>query len=288
MDVRPSPDTSHPSPMRGEKFRHCVYWPSGNGKPGSPGKNTPGGVVSNWPLLVPEKRIMVEVDRTAVPINDRKVRLPTQTEIKGEFWIHLPGITCVDPNPQGTPGPGRTGAIRQCGNTSRQEIRHPQPGLLAIEGERQLVCAGIIIRPPHRRLRAVGHLVFPADHAEIVAAREDRAPSGSPERRKGEPAGNVVIRRVRRISERPDSDVGRPETGCGHCLGFEFSGGDSICAQAHRVDDVGSPEIRVTDSEGLGQAVDPFSGAQGVMVKRIRRRADVAVCQIPAEYRILR
>src|SRR5512138_3922436 len=56
--VRPSPNTSHAMPARGEKFRHCGLSPDFPfGNPGSPGKISPAGALMKTVLLIPLRKL---------------------------------------------------------------------------------------------------------------------------------------------------------------------------------------------------------------------------------------
>ena len=187
---------------------------------------------------------------------------------------------------------GRRWTRTELGRMPDEIVGHTQSGRLPVEGESRVIRIAVGVHPPHRRVRAEGHLVVPAKDAEIVAQRENgvsRRPRSVIYREATGDADRDEMRRVAVCSHA----IGCPsQTGVRQCARFELARSDSIRRQTERIDDVRADKVCAADRKRLRQTIHSWSGVSGrtqrVLVQIERSRVKDLLDQIPAEHRMIR
>src|SRR2546427_3020568 len=93
-------------------------------------------------------------------------------------------------------------------------------------------------------------------HADVVVDSENGDSGRTSSVIYIEAACNVHWQKIRLVTERLHSNIGQSQSGLGQTVRLEFAGGDPVCREAQRIDDIGAEEVRATDREGLGHGVN--------------------------------
>ena len=110
------------------------------------------------------------MNATAVEVQHREVRFPTQAVVQRELLIHLPRIGAVQAQVPGALGLFRARSHGELGRVAEKEVGHAQTNCLTVEGHAAWrIRIRVRIHPPLRRACANRELMVSMEDAEIFS-----------------------------------------------------------------------------------------------------------------------